>query len=331
MRGVSAVVAVVLGLLFVVVGVVPVRGGYFTPTNVTSFILANKDYEQLPVIVSLSNRSSPEIFLSSGGYIEFDVQVDPSTLIATLYLDGVKVKSIDLNGGSSGDDILPPVSDDNDLNTLRYIATKSVTSEVYFDAVDFSAGYYLDSFWDEDGINGGDAVGIMVTVPGGTTIQLSIETQGFFDRSAINSLIIYNKDYTTLPVKVHINDAINPEAVNLYATGSLKFSLDVDQSSGTTHVLYGDYTRIVERIDLNDGSAGDDLNCPNSDSNDYNTLQYFAGHTVLGSKIQFDVINFFADTFLLAFDDDDGINGGAAAHFEQYQEDNAIWIVIETA
>ncbi|KAH3763414.1 hypothetical protein Pelo_4748 [Pelomyxa schiedti] len=318
----------VVGLVVCCVGVALCGAGSFNPSVVTKLLLLNRDYAVLPGFVKLNNGSSLPFNLSSGFSMSFEVQVESKSSAAKILFDGAEVQAIDLNNGDNGDDFQAPNSRDNNVNTLRYLASKSVLSEVFFDVVDFTAGTFLNSFVDEDGINGGDQVGFMVTTPDESSIYITVTTVGFFDPSVINTLVIYNQNYNTLPVRVHINDAVDPTEVDLYATGTLEFGLSVHQDSGKTYLTWEDYSRIVEMVDLNDGSAADDFDAPNCDENRDNTLVYFAGRNLVGIRTDVVAVDFDSSTYTFSFVDEDGINGGNAAHFEISQQDSALWVAI---
>ncbi|KAH3763164.1 hypothetical protein Pelo_4942 [Pelomyxa schiedti] len=303
-----------------------VKAGTFVPLNITTFVLSNRDYNQLPVTIQLSDGASLSKYLYAGSQLVFTLSVDPVSTVATVYYDGSKIRGMDLNSGGNGDDLYAPDTKDNDVNTLRYIASKSAMSEVIFDAVDFSAGTFLDDFIDEDGVNGGNSVGFLMSVSG-ESIYMTIATQGYFNRSAVDTFCLYNKNYNALSVKIRLADTSDPDPIGFYASSLICFGLAVDQQTGTTQFTYGNF--VVQMIDLNNGDTADDLNTPNSDYNSYNTLQYFAGHSNLFDDIVVEAINFAADTYLLSFDDSDGISGGGAAHFSQYQEDSTLFLSLE--
>lgn len=139
-----------------------------------------------------------------------------------------------------------------------------------------------------------------------------------FPSTSVNQYILHNKDYNIIPVKIRLEQASDPSTIHLGPGQQIVFDI---KYSGAKAKFYYTNTE-VQQIDINDGSSADDLNTPNADHNQYNTLRYKSGNTAPGNET--DVINFDARTYATSFGDIDGVAGGPQATFKQTMEGSAI-------
>lgn len=141
----------------------------FPAASVSKYVLYNENYNTIPVKIRLEQASDPGVInLAPGGQISFDVRYSAGK--AKFYYTNTEVQMIDLNNGSSSDDLATPNADHNSYNTLRYYQGNPAGHE---DVVNFDSCTYVSSFGDKDGIAGGVWALFKQTLEG-NTIKASI-------------------------------------------------------------------------------------------------------------------------------------------------------------
>ena len=131
---------------------------------------------------------------------------------------------------------------------------------------------------------------------------------------------VRNVDYNTIGVKIRLEGTGDPDTIS-FGPGDV-LSFDVVYSGSDAKFKYGGHE--VQQIDLNDGDSSDDLNTPNHDHNDHNTLRYVPG----ASEGDLDIVDFSSKTYVESFNDKDGIDGGIKANFEQTVSDDIMTLEI---
>ena len=132
----------------------------------------------------------------------------------------------------------------------------------------------------------------------------------------IETYVIHNNDYNTIPVKIRLDDKGDPDAIDLSVGESLTFSVRYGSEDATFYYHHDGDDYKVQQIDLNDGDSSDDLNTPNQKYNDHNTLRYARGDGPTDGG-DLDIVNFSSKTYEAKFNDGDGVDGGVKAVFEQ--------------
>jgi hypothetical protein len=123
----------------------------FDPAVINTYLLYNDNYNVIPVKIRLKGASDPgAINLNPGNQLAFNIGYSNGK--AKFYYTGKEVQMIDLNNGSSADDLNAPNSDNNSYNTLRYAQGNPQGFE---DVINFDSRTYVTSFGDQDGIAGG--------------------------------------------------------------------------------------------------------------------------------------------------------------------------------
>lgn len=126
----------------------------FNPSQVTKYILANKDYNSFAVKIRLKGTGDPSpITLSPGNQLECEIRYTSSK--AKFYYSGHEVQQLDLNNGGSSDDLNTPNSDNNSYNTLRYVPGSGIGSQGALDVINFDSNTFVKDFQDNDGLAGG--------------------------------------------------------------------------------------------------------------------------------------------------------------------------------
>lgn len=143
----------------------------------------------------------------------------------------------------------------------------------------------------------------------------SAVTSRSFNPADINTFQLYNKDYDSLPVKIRLEGG-DPNVITLAPGSSLSFA--ILYSGGKAAMFYNNNK--LQMIDLNDGGRSDDFLAPNEKDNDQNTLRYDAGRPQGG----LDTIDFNSNTYVVQFEDRDGVDGGTKAVFDQSISGSAI-------
>ncbi|WP_257456512.1 hypothetical protein [Archangium lipolyticum] len=123
----------------------------FNPSTINSYILFNHNYNVIPVKIRLKDASDPgAINLGPSQSLTFEVRYSGGK--AKFYYTNKEVQQIDLNNGSSSDDLNTPNSDNNGYNTLRYVPSNRQGAS---DIINFDVNTFETLFTDNDGIAGG--------------------------------------------------------------------------------------------------------------------------------------------------------------------------------
>jgi len=127
----------------------------FNPAQVNKYILYNQDYNAFTVKIRLKGTGDTSSTLSPGNQLQCEIRYTNSK--AKFYYNGHEVQQLDLNNGSSADDMNTPNSDYNSLNTLRYASASPVISSGQgdLDVINFDSNIFVTNFQDNDGLAGG--------------------------------------------------------------------------------------------------------------------------------------------------------------------------------
>lgn len=151
----------------------------FSPSAITTFELRN-EYAVLNMRVRLEGEKDRDDEFHMDDSRVYDVRyVDANN--THVLLDGHKIQQLDLNDGSSADDLNMPRADDdkfNQANSIQYVAASGAVDEAY-QLVDFTAGTTVDGA-DHDGIADDRTTAKLITTlsADGTRLILTISRSG---------------------------------------------------------------------------------------------------------------------------------------------------------
>ena len=134
--------------------------------------------------------------------------------------------------------------------------------------------------------------------------------------TTITTYVIRNIDYSAISVKIRLEDKGDPDTISFNPGESLTFDVSYSGDEATFYYHHDGDDYKVQQIDLNDDHSSDDLNTPNQDHNDHNTLRYARGDGATDGG-DLDLINFTSKTYETDFKDGDGVDGGVKAAFQQ--------------
>lgn len=219
-------------------------------------ILKNVDYSTIQLKIRLQNLTDPAtLHLNPGNQIVLYYDKNKQKYTYSGYV----VQQLDLNDGSSSDDINFSWSGNNNIT---YSSNDGNTRILIHDYVN-SAGTKFYQFTDRDGINGGTGNAIIESLQenyfntlinlkawGSTTTNTNAK-EHHFTSGSINQLILKNSNYDTLNnVKIRLEGTSDP-TLTLAPGDSVSFTYD------GTDFKYQGYK--VQQIDFNNGGSSDDL------------------------------------------------------------------------
>ncbi|MFW5418714.1 hypothetical protein J0910_19050 [Nocardiopsis sp. CNT-189] len=129
-----------------------------------------------------------------------------------------------------------------------------------------------------------------------------------FDPARLTAFELRN-EYQTLRLKVRLNDEKDPDTEDFPIQTTRTYQVVYHDADNTSIRLDG---ADIQQLDLNDGSASDDMNMPRSGDkyNPANTVRYVAGHDAAGNTWQ---LADFTSGVVGDGQDHDGIDSGPPA------------------